>query len=163
MKLKDCHTKTLCIPSSLNMSRPLMSTHITSIIFGHYNNDSHMKKTQCKWWFCDQSQFFFLFMFPSDRYVSSVAQHQNNKVSCGSWSWNYGKKDITALKAILLLSLFQCPLWCLRVCILQAKSTAKRRPDMGGGGHVCWQCWTDRVVMVLAHNSLLLITYELRK
>lgn len=34
---------------------------------------------------------------------------------------------------------------------------------MGRGGHVCWQCWTDAVVMVLAHNSLLLITYELRK
>lgn len=33
---------------------------------------------------------------------------------------DYGEKDIAALKAILLLSLFKC----LRVCILQAKSTA---------------------------------------
>lgn len=76
---------------------------------------------------------------------------------------DYGKKDVAALKAILLLSVFQCLLWYLHVCILTSKVHSQHRLDVGRGGHVCWQCWTDKVVMVLARNSLLLITYELRK
>lgn len=47
---------------------------------------------------------FFKIIVPVDRYVSSVAQHQKNNVSWGLWNWNYGRKDITALKAILLQS-----------------------------------------------------------
>lgn len=101
----------------------------------------------------DRSLFFKSFPL-----IDMLAQHQNNKVSCGSWS--YGKKDIAALKAILLLSVFQCLLWYLHVLHPTSKVHSQHRLDMGRGGHVCWQCWTDiKVVMVLAHNSLL---YKLR-
>lgn len=51
----------------------------------------------------------FFSTFRSDRYVSSVAQHQNSNVSCGLWNWNHGEKDITALKSHIAVEYLSVP------------------------------------------------------
>lgn len=164
MKLKDYHTKkakknqTFCIPFIITYFKTtyvharhnhhLGITTKTPIWRKHNDNsgDDSVIKSQIHCFL-----FFFVIIFPSGGYVSSVAQHQKKSYV---WWWNrdYGEKDITALKAILLLSLFKC----LHVLHPTGKVYSQRRLDMGGGGHVCWQFWTDTVVVILAHDSLLL-------
>lgn len=97
-------------------------------------------------------------IFSFDRYVSSV-RHQNNDVSCGSWY--YGKKDITALKAIRLPSEFQCLLW--RLWGFHPTNKVHNQQRTWEEVDMCWQCWTDTSVMVLAYNSLSFLSYKLRK
>lgn len=135
-----------------------MSTHVTTIIWAlqrrlPYEENTMIIREMILWSKVKFIVFwvFFVIIFPSGGYVSSVAQHQKKSYV---WWWNrdYGEKDITALKAILLLSLFKC----LHVLHPTGKVYSQRRLDMGGGGHVCWQFWTDTVVVILAHDSLLL-------
>lgn len=129
MNLTGCHTKNIMHSFIIKYFKTTDHTHhnhhlgITTVTLAwikHNANSVDDSVVKCTF------VFFVFFIFHSDRYVSSIAQHQNNKISCGLWNWNYGKKDITALNAILLQCQFQCLLWYLHVCILQAKSTASR-------------------------------------
>lgn len=96
--------------------------HTSQPSIGHDNN---MKKTRIQLMtLIKKSNSLFFSPFPL---IDMLAQLHSTKTT-KSWNWNYGKKDITALKAILLLSLFQCLLWHLHVCVLRAKSTAGRDP-----------------------------------
>lgn len=88
---KGYHTKkkkkTLRIPS-LDISRPLMSTHITTIIWAlqwwlPYEENTMLIQLRILWSKSDSPYFlffiYFFFIFHSDRYVRLVAQHQKQQ------------------------------------------------------------------------------------
>lgn len=53
---------------------------------------------------------------------------------------------------------------CFSVCCGIFLFASHKPADTRRGGHVCWQCWTDDgVIMMLAHNSVLLMNSRQNK
>ncbi len=111
MKPKGHHTKTGRIPSSINISRPLMSTQITTIIraLQRVSYEENTMLIQC-WWFCVQSQIHLFFSsFPR---IDMLAQLHSTKTT----KFNADDGPGTMVRKTSLLSKPYCCWVCFSAC-----------------------------------------------
>lgn len=113
----------------------------------YHNNDSHVKKHNST----NDSVFCF---FSSSALIDMLAQSRsikNSNVLCGLWVGTMVRKDITALKAILLLRICQCLPRCLH--ILQAKSKVSRDSTWEEVDMCAGSVGLIKLQILLAHDS----------
>lgn len=129
MKLKEYCTKNVCISSSVNIPRPLKSTHITIVAQPRLSYEGNK-----------MNSMILFFIFPFVRYVCSVVQ---NHISASHV--DYGNR--TVVRKTSLPSKPYCCFLCLHVKSKTSRDLKWEEVEM------CWQCWTDIIAMLVAHNK----------